>query len=136
LPEDYRELLVPCNGGSLGGSLRFTASKPGGNAINVCINHIGRFREESYFSPEEARAVYQRYEVRIPTALIWIMDAPFGNAICLGTRGEHRRRVYFWDHENEPAPERWDGRVETAGNFVLLASTFVDFIGELAPTPK
>ena len=39
-----------------------------------------------------------------------------GNAICLGLSGEHRGRVYFWDHENEPDPDEWDGEVETAGN--------------------
>src|SRR5690606_37347968 len=96
------------------------------------INHVGGFRQEAHFSLGYLRSMYQEGEDRIPEELIWIMDDPFGSAICLGVKGEHRGRVYFWDHENEPDPEQWDGRVETAGNIVLLANTFTDFVAGLA----
>jgi len=58
------------------------------------------------------------------------MDDPGGNAICLGIRGEHSGRIYFWDHENEPDDE-WDGSVEQAENLELLAETFADFVAGL-----
>jgi len=61
------------------------------------------------------------------------MDDPFGNAICLGVSGNHRGKVYFWDHESEPDPDEWDGRVETAGNVQLLADSFAAFVGGLRP---
>jgi hypothetical protein len=60
------------------------------------------------------------------------MDDPFGNAICLGIRGEHRGRVYFWDHEREPDADEWNGEVQTAGNLQLLADSFTDFVAGLA----
>lgn len=132
LPDDYREFLIRCNGGSLGGSVCFAGPTPDGQPGDACIHHIGGFRKESYFSLEETRDIYQEGEDRIPEELIWIMDDPFGNAFCLGVKGEHRGRVYFWDHENEPDPEQWDRRVETAGNIELLANTFTDFIAGLA----
>ena len=62
------------------------------------------------------------------------MDDPFGNAICLGVTGVHRGQVYFWDHENMPDPELWDGSVQTAGNLDLLANSFTDFVAGLTPT--
>ncbi len=127
LPQDYREFLVRCNGGYAGGNVRFCGPTPDGQAAEACINHFGGFRKENYFSLEFSRDNYQTYETRIPKTLIWIADDPFGNAICLGVSGEYRGRVYFWDHENEPDPEAWDTRVETADNIELLATSFAEF---------
>ena len=132
LPDDYREFLIRCNGGFLGGSVCFAGPTPDGQPGDACINHVGGFRQEAHFSLGYLRSIYQEGEDRIPEELIWIMDDPFGNAICLGVKGEHRGRVYFWDHENEPDPEQWDGRVETSGNIELLANTFTDFVAGLA----
>jgi hypothetical protein len=127
LPDDYREFLLRCNGGYGCGYVQFGGPTPEGRAADACVNHVGGFREESYFSLVSAYEIYQKYEVRIPKALIWIADDPFGNAICLGVSGPHRGRVFFWDHENEPDPDKWDGRVETAGNIDLLANSFAEF---------
>ena len=93
--------------------------------------HIGGFREESYFSLESSRDTYQSDGLRIPKELVWITDDPFGNAICLSILAEHRGRVYFWDHENEPDADKWDGSIETAGNIDLLANSFKDFLSGL-----
>jgi hypothetical protein len=49
----------------------------------------------------------------------------------VGLTGQHHGRVYFWDHENEPDPEEWDGEVETAGNTDLLASSFTACVAGL-----
>lgn len=129
LPEDYRAFLVACNGGYVSGELGFEGLTPSGEEIGVSIHHIGGFREEDYFSLAWPRAIY---EERIPDDLLWIMDDPCGNAICLGLRGAHIGRVFFWDHENEPDDD-WDGTVEGAGNIELLANTFSEFVARLRP---
>jgi hypothetical protein len=134
LPEDYRRFLVACNGGYLGGQLWFT--RPGllGRHAHVGLNHIGGFREESHFSLESARAAYQSPdEMRIPRELVWIMDDPFGNAFCLGLSGPNRGRIFFWDHEEEPDPDEWDGSMETAENLLFLADSFTSFVAGLIP---
>jgi hypothetical protein len=61
------------------------------------------------------------------------MDDPGGNAICLGIRGPHRGKVYFWDHEEEPDPDEWDGQVETAGNLEVIAESFAEFLARVSP---
>ncbi|HYR10999.1 MAG TPA: SMI1/KNR4 family protein [Longimicrobium sp.] len=119
LPEDYRRFLSLCNGGFGGGRFWF---------VDAGVHHVGGLREESSFSLRHARRVYQLDEPRIPRSLIWIMDDPFGNAICLGVSGIERDRVFFWDHEGEPDPENWDGQAITADNVEMLAESFTDFV--------
>jgi SMI1 / KNR4 family (SUKH-1) len=136
LPADYREFLMRCNGGVVGGRLWFQGPTPSGEHADAGVHHVGGMREESYYSLAERRACYQGLETRIPLDLLWIMDDSFGNAICIGVHGERRGRVYFWDHELEPDPSAWDGRVETAGNIQLLALSFLDFVAGLQATPE
>lgn len=131
LPDDYRQFLLRCNGGYVGGALWYKGPTPAGESADTGVQHIGGFREESYFSLKWAIGCY---DSRIPKELMWIMDDPFGNAICLGVRGTHRGRVYFWDHEREPDPNRWDRQVETAKNVRLLANSFSEFVTGLKPT--
>jgi hypothetical protein len=134
LPGDYRQFLIECNGGHVGGALWFRGPTPEGQRADAGVHHVGGFRKQSYFSLDWARRCYQDDdELRIPRELLWIMDDPFGNAICLGITGPYRGGVYFWDHEEEPDPEEWDGSVETAGNLQLLAKSFTDFVAGLAP---
>src|SRR5580658_1299073 len=92
LPEDYREFLIQCNGGYARGYVQFRGPTPEGHSADACVNHIGGFRNESYFSLEASRENYQTDDLRIPRELLWIADDPFGNAICLGISGEHRGR--------------------------------------------
>lgn len=133
LPEDYRRFLVTCNGGHVGGRLWFRGPTPDGSTADAGVHHIGGFREESYFSLQSARDAYRG---RIPNDLLWIMDDPFGNAICLAIRGPRRGCVYFWDHELEPDPGEWDGAIATASNLQLLAQSFTDFVSGLRPPPE
>ena len=127
LPDDYQRFLIACNGGYLGGSLSYDSGTPGRHS-EVLLHHVGGFREESHFSLESARAGYQASDdVRIPLELLWIMDDPFGNAFCLGLRGEARGRVYFWDHEEEQGPVS----LAEAENVIPLAGSFTDFVAGL-----
>lgn len=127
LPDDYRRFLVACNGGYVGGSLWFKGPTPKGEAADAGVHHIGGFREEWHFSLPYHR---ECYDGRIPSDLVWVMDDPFGNAICVGLSGPHRGEVFFWDHENEPDDD-WDGSLESAGNLQLLANTFTEFVAGL-----
>ena len=127
LPDDYRHFLIQCNGGYVGGRYWFQGKNPEGKEVEAGVHHIGGFRDESHFSLPWHRDCY---DGRIPDALLWINDDPFGNAICLGIADEHRGKVYFWDHENEPE-EDWDGAVETAGNVTLIANSFTEFVAGL-----
>ena len=129
LPDDYRQFLVACNGGYVGGALWFNGPTPNGTSADAGVHHIGGFRKEWHFSLPEHRECYVG---RIPAALVWVMNDPFGNAICVGLSGPHRGQVFFWDHENEP-DEDWDGSVESAGNLQLLANSFTEFIAGLVP---
>lgn len=129
LPADYRDFLVRCNGGFVGGELWFFGPTPEGHSVQAGVHHVGGFREESHFSIPETRAVYGG---RIPAPLLWIMDDPFGNAICIAVGGERHGAVFFWDHEDEPDPDTWDGRMESAGNIGLLANSFTEFVAGLS----
>jgi len=120
--DDYRQFLLRSNGGSLGDKYEEVEAY-------VVIGSVGGFREG--YSLRSARSCYQGSPLRIPRALPWIMDDPGCNAICLGLTGEHRGNVYFWDHDEEPYPGDWDGRVETAGNIQLLANSFTKFVASL-----
>jgi hypothetical protein len=131
LPDDYRRFLETCNGGYVGGSLWYQVPSPTGDPADAGVHHIGGFRDEPYFSLMRARECYAG---RIPDDLLWIMDDPFGNAICLRVRGAHRGSIYFWDHEKEPDPDSWDGQIDTAGNVSLIAVSFTAFVAGLTPT--
>jgi hypothetical protein len=111
LPEDYRDFVIRCNGGSLGGGVLFTGPTPSGGETSVDIHHIGGFRPESYFSlPWQ----FKTYRDWIRKTAIWIMGDSCGNAIVLAVVGPDRGRVYFRDHE--------------CGGIELLANSFTDFI--------
>jgi len=114
LPEDYRYFLINCNGGHLGG--------------RYGINVIGGLRPETDYSLVENSNIYGD---RIPDTWLWIMEDPFGNAICLCLEGENVGSIYLWDHENEPMQEDWNGEGETAGNTTLLANSFSEFVAGL-----
>ena len=132
LPDDYRQFLLRCNGGRLDW-FRFDGPTPDGRKWSAVISEVGGLREESDLSLRAAHRCYQGSELQIPRSLLWIMGDPGGNGICLGLTGSYRGRVYFWIHDEQPAPEEWDGEVETAGNVVLLADSFSDFVSGVGP---
>lgn len=132
LPEDYRQFLLRSNGGRLDW-YRFGRPTPDGKTWPVVIGDVGGLREESDLSLRAARRCYQGSPLQIPRPLLWIMGDPGGNGICLGLTGTYRGRVYFWIHDEQPAPEEWDGEVETAGNVVLLADSFTGFVAGVGP---
>ena len=98
------------------------AISPGGASAVAGVDHIGGFRTESYFSLTRR---LDRYKGRIPRELLWIMDDPCGNAICVGIIGSYRGRVYFWDHEQEEDEP-------SLRNISEIAETFAGFVNALS----
>jgi hypothetical protein len=133
LPDDYRRFLVACNGGHVGGALWFYGSANGNAEARAGIHHVFGFRREPCYSLRQRRAGLQLEDLRIPLDLLPVMDDPLGNKLCIGLTVPHRGRVFFWDHENEPDPDEWDGRVETAGNLSPLADSFTEFVAGVRP---
>ena len=126
LPEDYRDFLVRCNGGYVGGRYWFQGLNPEGHEVEAGVHHVGGLREKSSLSLTKA---LDNFKDLLPEGMIWIHDDPFGNAICLGLAGEMRGRLYFWDHES--FPEDRDGTFATASNVTLLADSFTGYVAGL-----
>ena len=126
LPDDYRAFLERCNGGCVGGSIWYGDIH--GAGLSVGVHHVGGLRRIEEISLEANRKFYQLENRWIPADLLWVLDDPFGNATCVGIRGPHRGKVYFWDHERIPDEDVWNGQVETAGNVTLLAPSFSAFL--------
>jgi hypothetical protein len=132
LPEDYRQFLSRSNGGRLDW-YQFEGTTPEGGPRTAVVSRVCGLRDEPDLSLRSARGCYQGSELRIPHALLWTMEDPGGNGVCIGLTGKHRGRVYFWVHDEGPDPDAWDGQVETAGNIWPLADTFTEFVAGLRP---
>jgi hypothetical protein len=142
LPEDYRQFLRQVNGGSIPGwsRYRYKGLAPDGQTRYAVVSEVGGLRAESAYSLHANRQFYlaapgpqPEWETKIPAALLWIMSDPGGNAACLGLAGPHRGKVYRWVHDEPPAPDVWDGEVETAANIWPLAASFADFLHGFGP---
>jgi SMI1 / KNR4 family (SUKH-1) len=133
LPDDYRKFLIRTNGGFVRGWYRFKGRTPRGEIRSAYVHHICGFHEEWHLSLRFNRVCSLDRESGFPHALLWIMDDPGGNGICIGLTGGLRGKVYFWIHDELPDPEEWDGTVETAGNVILLTDSFADFVAGIGP---
>lgn len=95
LPTDYREFLLTHNGG-----------KPEPDSFNIGNNDTSSVRSfyglhsDPYSNLAEHLDIYKG---RISGNVIPITGDPCGNQVCLGVKGKHRGKVYFWDHELEGA---------------------------------
>jgi len=132
LPSDYRNFLMVCNGGRIGGLVS------GGLWFDhdIGIKFMGGIREEPNYSLVHHRQANQgSKKPQIPLDLIWIMTDEFGNKICLGIRGSHIGKVYFWDHEFQPDHNSWDGTIETNDGIYIVTDTFQELIDGLKNEP-
>jgi len=133
LPDDYRQFLIRTNGGFVRGWYRFKGRTPRGDIRSAYVHHVCGFREEWHLSLRFNRGCGLSPQSGFPHSLLWIMDDPGGNGICIGLAGAKRGKVYFWIHDELPDPEEWDGRVETASNVIILADSFADFVAGIGP---
>ena len=46
LPNDYREFLLRCNGGYIGGALWYVGPTPDGGSADAGVHHVGGLRDE------------------------------------------------------------------------------------------
>jgi hypothetical protein len=145
LPEDYRQFLLRVNGGSIPewNRYRYKGPSPDGPIRYTVVSEVGGLRAEPDYSLRANRQFYlaapgpqPEMETRIPAALLWIMSDPGGNAACLGLTGPHRGKVYRWVHDEPPAEDIWDGKVETAANIWPLAGSFADFLRGFGPNQE
>lgn len=117
LPEDYRRFLATHNGGRpIPDAFRFKSGE-GGSLVDGFF-HIGL--EKDYGLIQNRKS----YKDRIPSDLLPIACDPFGNLICIATRGSNYGRVYFWDHEREAD----DGESADYSNVRLIADAFSGFL--------
>ena len=123
-PEDFREFLLAHNGGCPSPD-NFVF--PGVTEPFTCLHHTyGLHDGPSYYRMDTA---FENLREFLPIALVALADDPGGNEFCIGLSGEHRGRVYFWDHERAIEEEGHS----YFGNITLLADSFAEFLQRLHP---
>jgi hypothetical protein len=125
LPADYRQFLLVHNGGDF---VPDEIVLPGQAEPFATMGQLfGLFD-----GPFSLEAVCENVEDVIPAEVVAFAEDVGGNLLCIGIRGAHRGKVYFWDHngslpgEDEPC---WSG-------MTLLAPSFAEFVSALGgPQP-
>jgi len=131
LPQDYKEFLLKYNGGS-----------PNFDAFeikNYFPNGRSSFADIRYFFGicHEKKSIMRNYDIynkingsknRIPIELLPVACDSLGNVICIGIKGIHYGKIYFWDHENEMME---DGKEPWWENITLIANSFIDLLNSL-----
>ena len=115
-PEDFRRFLIDHNGGQPASDHVLDAE---GEDSLACLDGTYGLHD----GPEHRRmdSTYATLRDALPAGLIPFGYDPGGNQFCIGIAGDHRGRVYLWDHEAaEPAP---------------LGDSFEGFLSRLGPDP-
>ena len=118
LPADYRRFLLAHNGGRLvpceivlPGEAEPFASLAAAFGLHHGADSLDR--------------VFDNVKDYIPAEVIAFAEDEGGNLLCIGIRGEHGGRVYFWDHEGAG----WEDLMPLAGSF----DAFVAALGTPQP---
>ena len=121
LPPDYRSFLLDYNG------------CPDPNVFHV--PDLGEdvlvgvlYRIRSSRSGCDLLAEYREEIDRLPPGFLIIGHDPGGNRLLLGTLGEDRGRVYYWD-----SCYFFPQSNDEDGNTFLVAESFQEFLDGLAP---
>lgn len=125
LPADYRQFLVTHNGGEF---LPEEIVLPGQAEPFASTNPMFGLHD----GPLSLEEIYENVESEIPGDVLAFGEDAGGNLLCIGIRGNHRGKVYFWD-QNESSPGEdepgWSG-------MTLLAESFDEFVAALGgPQP-
>lgn len=125
LPADYRHFFLAHNGGELAPDEIILPGQAEPFASLGCAFGL-------HGGPESLDEVFDNVEGAIPAELVAFAEDVGGNLLCIGIRGEHCGKVYFWDHgRSSPGDDQpgWD-------NITLLASSFGLFLAALGgPQP-
>jgi len=104
LPADYKVFLLEFGGAWLGSSIEFPIKQlEEGEVIGVeefygfyQPNEIGRRQPGDLFFRIEM------YQKRMPSNLLPIAGAFYGNQVCVCFKGDSKGRIFYWDHEKLP----------------------------------
>lgn len=119
-PEDYREFMLLCNGGEPSpDSFTFTEIPYEKNNTDQVRAFYSLGVDDEFYDLEDHIATLNG---RVPWGTIPIAELCFGNQLLLGVEGDHRGKVFFWDHELEPQnPVDWS-------NVSPIADSFDEFL--------
>ena len=127
LPGDYRAFLRKHNGGSPSPDA-FPIFRDSADTHGI----LNRFLGISPGDYDDMLAVRKVFQERVPPDLLPIACDPGGNLICLAVAGTNRRRIYFWDHEEEAD----EGEPPTYDNVYFVAESFTDLLNNLTELPE
>ena len=125
LPADYREFLVTHNGG---GFVPDEIVLPGAAEPHATVGTVFGLHD----GPNGLEAAFGNVLGEVPAELLAFAEDVGGDLLCIGIRGEHYGRVYYWDHERStPGADQpgWDNVTLLAGSF----GAFVDALGGTQP---
>jgi SMI1 / KNR4 family (SUKH-1) len=129
LPSDYHNWILASNGGIPSGSNNFIHrdrfDPPLRSSVGV----------QWFLSLDEIADARKTYGHRIESDLIPIAEDGDGNLVCIALFGEERGRVFFWDHELEPAAFELLGETSYISNVTKIADDFSDFLNKLGNSP-
>ncbi len=120
LPDDYRRFLLKHNGGRPKTEIFDFPDGKDSSGVNMFYP----------LDPKDTNALEAKLEVfqeRIPKEFIAFGGDPFGNQLVIGTAGEERGKIYFWDREMEAD----EGEEPDMSNMDFLANSFEDFLAML-----
>lgn len=127
LPDDYRQFLLAHNGGRPKPA-KFVFARRTGPYTDSLVDWFLALYDGEHSNLETVRGWLRG---RIPPGLLPIAIDPFGNFVLLGLAGAAggaAGKVYFWDHEEEPAQQPdWS-------NIDLVADSFDAFLAGLTPS--
>jgi hypothetical protein len=120
LPPEYRAWLLRFNGGRPDPA-RFRYKYERGAYTDSSVAWFFAVHDGPYENFERKYRAFKLLQRRLPEHLVPIAGDPFGNMICMSFGGEDKGKIYFWDHEEEPAEPSYD-------NCHLIADSFDEFI--------
>lgn len=135
IPGAFRDFLLEIGAASFGAvcNIRPTQSLPSHISLFGLSVFFGADCEQSYSLSSQIRS----YAGRVPETMIPIADNLFGDRYCLGTKGAHKGKIFFWDHENEYDPEMCHaGQGHSWQNVYLIADSFEDLLNRMEPSSE
>jgi len=124
LPDEYRHLLLTCNGGWVDADLVFAP-----DTANECgLGAFYHLNDDPDTKGPWLLWVMLMMDARVPDDLLPIGCDLGGSHFCIGVGQHYLGRVYFFDCEEEFTEDNWDGRVETVEHIRFLANSLTEFV--------
>ena len=125
LPTEYRAFLIENNGACLTPDEIIFPGKHEPYTLLDCMLGL-------HDAPESIDIVRKNVEFLIPEDALPIAEDHGGDLICIGLRGVHRGRIFYWQHDYS-RPGVVDGDWH---GMILLAESFNEFVASMGrPQP-